>query len=355
MTNKVIVYAVKVNEVFNTFAQLCSWLNDSDLYRVSSIEHLPKLANVKPGDIITTKKGNKLYVVNTYKDLNDPMLTDFCYHHEVKESKILSVVSVKPRSSWDKSYVAEEKAAPVATVSMADKVKSMFMPTKVDNIAISVNGDICVATKDGYVAINGNNELVSYPSELVLADMPAYVISKPVDQVVAGDIIQVKNSYVKVVSRNGVKLTTISYTGSGKTVHTIKDILLNQNLVRVVMTLTGSVNNQINPMMFMMLAKDGGSDNLLPLMMMNQQNGSLATNPMLMALAMGDGGFDSKTLLMMSMMGGSNPFSNLFNAAPTKEEAKIEKVNIANPKDVEDIDDPKPIEVNDDADVAEQD
>lgn len=342
MTNKVTVYAVKVDQVFNSFAQLCSWLNESDLYRVSSIEHLPKLANVQPGDIITTKKGNKLYVVNTYKDFDDPMLTDFCYHHDVKESKILNVVNVKSRSSWDKSYVAEEKAAaPVSTVSMADKIKSMFMPTKVDNIAISVNGDICVATKDGYVAINSNNELVSYPSELVLTDMPAYVISKPVDQVVAGDIVQVKNSYVKVVRRSGVKLTTISYTGSGKTVHTIKDILLNQNLVRVVMTLTGSVNNQINPMMFMMLAKDGGFDNLLPLMMMNQQNGSLATNPMLMALAMGDGGFDSKTLLMMSMMGGSNPFGNLFNTAPTKKEAKVDVV--------------EPVEEVEDTDVAEQD
>lgn len=350
MTNKVIVYAVKVDQVFNSFAQLCSWLNESDLYRVSSIEHLPKLANVQPGDIITTKKGNKLYVVNTYKDFDDPMLTDFCYHHEVKESKILNVVNVKSRSSWDKSYVAEEKASPVSTVSMADKVKSMFMPTKVDNIAISVNGDICVATKDGYVAINNNNELVSYPSELVLADMPAYVISKPVDQVVAGDIVQVKNSYVKVVRRSGVKLTTISYTGSGKTVHTIKDILLNQNLVRVVMTLTGSVNNQINPMMFMMLAKNDGSDNLLPLMMMNQQNGSLATNPMLMALAMGDGNFDSKTLLMMSMMGGSTPFGNLFNAAPVKKEAKVDVV--------EEVDDPyvaEPAKDVENTDVAEQD
>lgn len=353
MTNKFIVYAVKVDQVFNSFAQLCSWLNESDLYRVSSIEHLPKLANVQPGDIITTKKGNKLYVVNTYKDFDDPMLTDFCYHHEVKESKILNVVNVKSRSSWDKSYVAEEKASPVSTVSMADKVKSMFMPTKVDNIAISVNGDICVATKDGYVAINSDNELVSYPSELVLADMPAYVISKPVDQVVAGDIVQVKNSYVKVVRRSGVKLTTISYTGSGKTVHTIKDILLNQNLVRVVMTLTGSVNNQINPMMFMMLAKDGGSDNLLPLMMMNQQNGSLATNPMLMALAMGDGGFDSKTLLMTSMMGGSTPFGNLFNAAPAKKEAKVDVV-----EPVEEVDDPyvvEPVKDVEDTDVVEQD
>ena len=145
-------------------------------------------------------------------------------------------------------------------------------------------------------------------------------------------------------------MTTISYTGSGKTVHTIKDILLNQNLVRVVMTLTGSVNNQINPMMFMMLAKDGGSDNLLPLMMMNQQNGSLATNPMLMALAMGDGNFDSKTLLMMSMMGGSTPFGNIFNYAPTKKEAKVDVVEEVNVPYVE-----EPAKDVEDTDVEEQD
>ena len=165
--------------------------------------------------------------------------------------------------------------------------------------------------------------------------MPAYVVSKPVDQVVAGDIIQVKNSYVKVVGRNGNKLTTISYTGSGKTVHTIKDVILGQNLVRVVITLTGSINSQVNPLMFMMLAKDGNtSDKLLPLMMMNQQNGALGTNPMLMALAMGDGELDTKSLLMMSMMGGKNPFDNLFGN--NVKDAEAEEIKDVKAEEVED-------------------
>ena len=326
MTNNVIVYVVNVNEVVNNLNELYAVVRGTDKFRVSAIDHLPKLKNVAPGDIITTKKGNKVYVIDTFTDFNDPRLSNFMNSHNAKESKILGVANLTTRKVWDNTYAPIAKAAPITKTSIADKVKSMFMPTEAENVAVSMNGDICVATNEGYVTINGNNELVSYPEELVLTDMPAYVVSKPVDQVSIGDIIQVKNSYVKVVGRKGSKLTTISYTGSGKTVHTIKDVILNQNLVRVVITLTGSVNSQVNPLMFMMLAEDGNtSDKLLPLMMMNQQNGALDTNPMLMALAMGDGELDTKSLLMMSMMGGQNPFGNLFGNTTNVEEAEVEE------------------------------
>lgn len=335
MTNNVIIYVVNVNEVVNNLNELYAAVSGTNKYRVSAIDHLPKLKNVAPGDIITTKKGNKAYVIDVFTDFNDPRLVDFCDSHEVKESKILGVSNLTTRKVWDKSYAPVAKAAPVAKMSIADKVKSMFMPTEAENVAISMNGDICVATNEGYVTINSENELVSYPEELVLTGMPAYVVSKPIDQVVAGDIIQVKNSYVKVVGRRGNKLTTISYTGSGKTVHTIKDVILNQNLVRVVITLTGSVNSQVNPLMFMMLAKDGNtSDKLLPLMMMNQQNGALGTNPMLMALAMGDGELDTKSLLMMSMMGGQNILGNMFG---TKTPSNIKQTYDLEDVDAEDV------------------
>jgi len=325
MVNKIIAYAVSVN-VANNMNEVMSLITGTDKFRISPVDHLAKLNNVASGDKITTKKGNVIYVIDTFKDYDDPRLSDFMATHDVKESKILGVTKVTPRHEWDNTDVAEKKAAPITKMSIADKVKSMFMPTEAENVAVSMNGDICVATNEGYVTINGNNELVSYPEELVLTDMPAYVVSKPVDQVSIGDIIQVKNSYVKVVGRNGSKLTTISYTGSGKTVHTIKDVILNQNFVRVVITLTGSVNSQVNPLMFMMLAKDGNtSDKLLPLMMMNQKNGALGTNPMLMALAMGDGELNTKSLLMMSMMGGQNPFENLFGNTTNVEEAEVEE------------------------------
>lgn len=353
MVNKVILYTVNLNMVPKTFNDVIDVARKNNCYRISSTNNNIALKNVEPGDNIVTKKGNSLYVL-AIGNSTDEVLP--YADGDVKESKILSVANVIKRGTWDKSYIDVRSANKKETsaLSMTDKIKSMFMPTRAKDVAISMNGDLCVATKEGYVSINANNELVSYPSELVIPDMPAYVISKPVDQVTVGDIIQVKESYVKVAKRDGAKLTCISYTGSGKVVHTIKDVILNQNLVRVVITLTGSVNNQINPMMMMLLAKDGkGSDSLLPLLMMNQQNGALGTNPMLMALAMGDGEMDSKTLLMMSMMGGSTPFGNLFNAAPAKKEAKADVVEPV--EEVNDLYAAEPAKDVEDTDVAEQD
>ena len=130
MTNNVIVYAVNVNEVVNNLKELYVAVSGTDKYRVSAIDHLPKLKNVAPGDIITTKKGNKVYVIDVFADFNDPRLADFYNSHEVKESKILGVANLTTRKVWDNSYAPVAKAAPVTKMSIADKVKSMFMPQR---------------------------------------------------------------------------------------------------------------------------------------------------------------------------------------------------------------------------------
>ena len=106
------------------------------------------------------------------------------------------------------------------------------------------------------------------------------------------------------------EITGISYTGSGKTIHLIKDVLFNQAMVRVAVSLTGSIGGQINPMLLMALNDDDKKDSLLPLLLMNQQGGAVGMNPMLMLALAGkeDGKSSLKDLLMMSALTGNNLF-----------------------------------------------
>lgn len=198
------------------------------------------------------------------------------------------------------------------------------MPTEAKDVRVSMDGNICVATNQGYVAIDAQNHLTAYPEELTLP-LPVFIMSKPKENLVVGDIIALDRSYAKVTSIKGEKINAISYTGAGKLIRTIKDFMFNQTMVRVVVSLTGNMGGQMNPMMLMALAKDGKKDDslasLLPLMMMNQQGGAVAGNPMMFALLAGKDGLSTKDMLMMSMMGGNSPFGNMFGAAQAPAQA----------------------------------
>jgi hypothetical protein len=196
--------------------------------------------------------------------------------------------------------------------NFSDRLKGMFMPTEVKDVRIATDGNICVATNQGYVAIDAQNHLTSYPKELTLA-LPVFVMSKPKEALVVGDVLALDKSYAKVTAIKGEKISAISYTGAGKIIRTIKDFLFNQTMVRVVVSLAGNLGGQLNPMMLLALSKDSKMSSLLPFMMMNQNGGALAGNPMMLALlAGGDGELSTKDMLMMSMMGGNNPFGNMF-------------------------------------------
>ena len=68
-----------------------------------------------------------------------------------------------------------------------------------------------------------------------------------------------------------------------------------------------------NPLMMLALSDKGGSkDKLLPLLMMQGQQGAGGFNPMMM-LALGDGELDLTTL---ALMGGFNGQGGLFGGAP---------------------------------------
>ena len=159
--------------------------------------------------------------------------------------------------------------------------------------------------------------MVSFPKELTL-DLPVYIVSKPKEQLVVGDVIATNDkSYAKITKIDGSKISATSYTGTGKVIHTIKDFLFNQTMVRVVISMSGIAGGQINPMMLLAMSDEGGSkDSLLPFLMMSQQGSNLGMNPMMAYALMGkdsdNGGSSMKDILMMSMVTGGNAFGGLF-------------------------------------------
>lgn len=336
MSNKTLIYACGVTMQPKRLQDVIDFAKDHCKFRICNVELNAHLANVKPGDIVVTGKGHSLYVIKAFDQDIDGLcaedrnyVDDLTRNYDLKKSGISSVSSIIKYGDWckfAKPLVSDNKNKNEMNNSIkgfGSRIKDMFLPKKAEDVRIAMDGNICVSTAEGYVAIDGNNALTSYPEELVL-DLPVYTISKPKAQLKVGDVMAFERSYAKVtrIDENG-KINAISYSGAGKTVHLIKDYLLNTTMVRVVVSMVGTLDGGINPMMLLALNEDK-NDSLLPLMMMSQQGGALGTNPMLMyALASKDGGGDSmKDLLLMSALSGNNTFGNLF-AAPAV--AAVEK------------------------------
>lgn len=322
---KSILYTSNPNFVPTTLEQVSNFAEENGKFMTCFAKEGSELYSVEEGAHILSSKGNHIYVLETGGD-----------YSYAKKSNIVGVVQVDYPfgSTGEKPLVNTTSGVTKNTIAgFSDRLKETFMPTEAKDVRVSMDGNICVATTQGYVAIDAQNHLTAYPEELTL-QLPVFIMSKPKENLVVGDIIALDRSYAKVTSIKGEKINAISYTGAGKIIRTIKDFLFNQTMVRVVVSLTGNMGGQMNPMMLMALAKDGKKDDslasLLPLMMMNQQGGAVAGNPMMFALLAGKDGLSTKDMLMMSMMGGNNPFGNMFGAAQAP--AAPEK----DPEDIED-------------------
>jgi len=230
-----------------------------------------------------------------------------------------------------------------------DKFKSQFLPVVDENLTISMNGQVCVPINGEYVAIDNNGELVSYPKEFTM-DMPVYLISKDVEAVQIGDVVRTGNSsYSKVVGiERGddgkvANIKSISYSGTNRTVKPIKDFMLGQKTLKVVVNLfNGFEGTQINPMFMMLADKDGGEGQdmlmmLIAMQSMNPTNQGIMNNmnPMMLMMFMdSDGNNDFfKNMMLMQMMQGSmgnmfgngmnNMFGNLFGQNNTNNQQQI--------------------------------
>lgn len=310
---KSILYTSNPNFVPTTLEQVSNFAEENGKFLTCFAKEGSELYSVESGAHILSSKGNHIYILETGDD-----------YSWAKKSNIVGIAQVDYPFSREKPYTTTG-VTKNTIAGFSDRLKETFMPTEAKDVRVSMDGNICVATTQGYVAIDAQNHLTAYPEELTLK-LPVFIMSKPKENIVVGDIIALDRSYAKITSIKGEKINAISYTGAGKIIRTIKDFLFNQTMVRVVVSLTGNMGGQMNPMMLMALAdkKDDSLSSMLPLMMMNQQGGAVAGNPMMFALLAGKDGLSTKDMLMMSMMGGNNPFGNMFGtpvqAAPEAEE-----------------------------------
>lgn len=312
---KSILYTSNPNFVPTTLEQVSNFAEENGKFLTCFAKEGSELYSVEEGAHILSSKGNHIYVLETGGN-----------YSYAKKSNIVGVVQVDypfgEKKPLVNSSVGEVTKNTIAGFS--DRLEKTFMPTRAKDVRVSMDGNICVATNQGYVAIDAQNHLTAYPEELTLP-LPVFIMSKPKEDLAVGDIIAFDRSYAKVTSIKGEKINAITYTGAGKLIRTIKDFMLNQAMVRVVVSLTGNMGGQMNPMMLLALAKDGKKDDsmasLLPLMMMNQQGGAVAGNPMMFALLAGKDGLSTKDMLMMSMMRGNSPFGNMFGTAQAPAQA----------------------------------
>lgn len=353
--NKFLVYTSNLPEMPKDMSDVIAFAKETPKFYISSVELNSCLQDVKAGDQIFTKKGNQLYVIRAIQEgldnlsrENQEYLEELKREYALRNVNITSVAQVVKFETWCKSakpIINKENSKTMnnSIKGMSARIKEMFMPVEAKGIRISTNGELAVETEKGYVAINAANELVSYPQELTL-DLPVYIVSKPKEQLVVGDVIATERSYAKVTKIEGDKIVATSYTGTGKVIHTIKDFLFNQTMVRVVVSISGIAGGQINPMMLLAMSEDKGSkDSLLPFLMMSQQGGNLGMNPMMAYALLGKEGGESsiKDIMMMSMMAGGNGFGNLFGApqvsavTTTKKPAKKTTRRKAAPKKTE--------------------
>lgn len=224
--------------------------------------------------------------------------------------------------------------------TIIEKFKSQFMPKQITGLKVAMDGTLCVQFGNEFTGFKGK-ELVVYP-EAMCMDMPIYTISKQLNQVVIGDTIRVRTQFLKVIGINkDNSLRCISYTGTTVTKKEIKDALLNQTLVEVVVNMSQSIgtNNTMNPMMMMLLSEGESEDNskmetMMMAMIMGQMNQSNTgtNNPMenispLMFAMMGKDGLNEgdtvmEKLMIMQMMGGQNPFNQMFSTCLNNKSAE---------------------------------
>ena len=127
-----------------------------------------------------------------------------------------------------------------------------------------------------------------------------------------------KSQFIPEKNDNGT-LQCLSFSGYSSNRREIKDFMLGQALVRVVVNMfSGMTTGGFNPMMLALADnEDMDMKDLMMIQMMQGNGGSF--NPM-MLMMMDKGGDNSmfETMMMMQMMGGQNPMMGFMNPAPAE-------------------------------------
>ena len=204
------------------------------------------------------------------------------------------------------------------------KYTGQFIPVKEDKVRMSLSGLLCVPQDGEYIGVKGE-DLVSFPEEMTLP-IPVYSIMKANSAIVPGDIIKNGNSYSKVLSINADgSLKTLSFTGFTHNKKPITDFIMGAATTRVLINMFNfDEKSGFNPIFFAMANGDTIDVNSLMMLSMTPQGKNLFSNagggfnPMMLWMLdknrqESGQGMDMMGMMMMSsMMGGQNPFGQMF-------------------------------------------
>ena len=209
------------------------------------------------------------------------------------------------------------------------KYSGQFIPEKEEKVRMSLSGLLCVPQDGEYVGVDNAGNLVSFPEEMTLP-IPVYSIVKANSAVVAGDIIKNGNSYSKVIAINpDGSLKVLSFTGYTHNKKPVTDFIMGAATTRVLINMFNfDEKSGFNPIFFAMASGETIDVNSLMMLSMTPQGKNLFSNAgggfnpaMLWMLDKSrqegnGGGMDMMSIMMMSsMMGGQNPFGQMFGVA----------------------------------------
>lgn len=211
---------------------------------------------------------------------------------------------------------------------LIDRYKSQFFPEKEEYVKIAMDGAICVPVNNEYIGVKSDGSLTSYPEEFLI-NVPVFSISKPQAQVKVGDIVKIGTRYGRVNTKNeDGSLKILYFSGVTGNTHEIKDMLLGQSLVRVLVNMFSfNESNGMNPMMLLALSDKEDLDMKSLFLMQAMSNGQgfgsnsiNGFNPMmLLALSDKDGKSNDifTTMALMQMMNGGNSLFGNSVTTPT--------------------------------------
>lgn len=281
-----------------------------------------KLINLKVGNVVTADNQiTPIQVVeiisskSNYIELINVAINGISIDHGNATQPIVNKVAT---TCADISATKTKKMTNNKMVSgLIDRYKSQFFPEKEENVKVSMDGAICVSVNGEYVGVKSDGSLASYPEQFLI-DVPVFSISKPQTQVKVGDIVKIGTRYGRVNAKyEDGSLKILYFSGVTGNTHEIKDMLLGQSLVRVLVNMFNlNESNSINPMMLLAMSDKEDLDMKSLLLMQAMSNGQgfgsnsvNGFNPM-MLLALSDK--DSKnndmftTIALMQMMNGGN-------------------------------------------------
>ena len=205
------------------------------------------------------------------------------------------------------------------------KYTGQFIPEKEDKVRMSLTGLLCVPQDGEYVGVDNKGALVRFPVEMTLP-IPVYSIVKQNSAIVPGDIIKNGNSYSKVKEINSDgSLKILSFTGFTHNKQPVTDFVMGAATTRVLINMFNfDEKSGFNPIFFAMANGDTLDVNSLMMLSMTPQGKNLFSNagggfnPMMLWMLdknrqESGQGMDMMGMMMMSsMMGGQNPFGQMF-------------------------------------------